>query len=221
MKATHPDIDDKHFTIPQGTDECFEHFLEGFSEPRQAILAELSEGIAARHQSAVAVNSNNGQAYLLELSRFIVIYRIQPAHVEVATVLGKLNPLRPNNNHYFTSTLSDSVDSAASTHPDIAGKHITYVNLDRSFASFASDECNAPCPTMLTEEIENAIRRRHHEAEQVSLRGHQRPLWQLQTPLLRFHYQVLNDSIEVGTIYSALTGTCYEPGQDLLAEYTK
>lgn len=221
MKPTHPDIDGKRFTIPQGADECFDRFLEGFSEPRQTILVELSEGIASGHQSAVAVTFDNVQAYLLELSRFIVIYQIHQSWVEVGTVLCKQSSLPPNRSHYFTSSLHDFIDPVVSTHPDIAEKEITYVSIDSSFASFANDECRAPCPTLLINEIENAIRLRHGEAQRVSLRGHPRPLWQLQTPLIRFHYQVLDDTIEVGTIFSTKTGACYEPSQDLLAEYTK
>jgi hypothetical protein len=86
----------RRFTTPQGSEECFEHFLEGFGQPRQELLAELSEGIAACHSQAIPISSCSEEpALLLELPRFIVVYHLQHGSVEVTTILCKRDPARP------------------------------------------------------------------------------------------------------------------------------
>lgn len=107
MKPNHPDIAGRRFTTPQGSEQCFEHFLEGFDQPRQALLAELSEGIAARHSQAIPISSCSEEpAFLLELPRFIVVYQLQHISVEVTTILCKRDPARPDHVDYFTSAVT-------------------------------------------------------------------------------------------------------------------
>jgi len=222
MKAIHPDIVGRRFTHPQGADETFEHFLKGFTESRREVLNELSAGIGTHHRRATPIYSSSEEpAYLLELTRFIVVYQLLPGTVEVFTIVAKRDPHQPKHSCSFTATATLPDEPKASTHPDIADKAITYVNLDGSFPQFAQEACASLYPNMLIGELEDTIRFRHGEATAVPFSVHPRPIWELQTPHLRFQYQVLNSKVEVGTIWSRSSGVSYEPGQDLLAEYTK
>lgn len=222
MKAIHPDIVDRRFTNPQGSDENFDHFLEGFGEPRHELLNEISDGIGTDHRRAAPIFiSGDEPAFLLELPRFIVVYQLPPGTVEVCTILSKRNPSSPDDFTYFTSSLTLPSEPNATTHPNIEGKEIAYVNLDNAFSNFAQEACGGLCPTLLVDAMESTIRLRHGEARAVTFPDHPRSIWELQTPHLRFQYQVLDDKVEVGAIWSRTTGVGYEPGQDLLAEYTK
>lgn len=222
MKAIHPDIVGRRLTHPQGADETFDHFLDGFTEPRHELLNELSDGIGTDHKRATPVYSSGEEpAYLLELTRFIVVYQLLPNTVEVFTIVSKRNPHQPEYCCSFTANATASDEPTAYSHPDIADKEITYVNLDSSFPHFAQEACASLNPNQLISELEDAIRLSHGEAKAIPLSGHPRPIWELQTPHLRFQYQVLDGKVEVGTMWSRSTGVSYEPGQDLLAEYTK
>ena len=107
MKTIHPNIAGRRFNTPQGSEECFEHFLQGFDQPRQELLAELSEGIAARHSHAIPITSCSEEpAFLLELQRFIVVYQLQHGSVEVSTIACKRDPARPDHFDYFTSAVT-------------------------------------------------------------------------------------------------------------------
>lgn len=107
MKTIHPHIAGRRFTTPQGSDESFEHFLEGFNTPRQELLAELSEGIATSHGRSVPINSHSDDpAFLLELTRFIVVYQLLANQVEVSTIISKRNSASPNEFAHFTSTVT-------------------------------------------------------------------------------------------------------------------
>ena len=106
MKTIHPDIAGRRFKTPQGSEECFEHFLQGFDQPRQELLAELSEGIAACHSHAIPISScSEGPTFLLELQRLIVVYQLQHSSVEVSTIACKRDPARPDHFDYFTSAV--------------------------------------------------------------------------------------------------------------------
>ena len=107
MRTTHPDIAGRRFSTPQGSEESFDHFLEGFETPRHELLAELSEGIAANHSRSVSINSHSADpAFLLELNRFIVVYQLQHGSVEVSTIACKRDPARPEHVAYFTSAVT-------------------------------------------------------------------------------------------------------------------
>jgi hypothetical protein len=107
MKTIHPDIAGRRFSTPQGSDESFEQFLEGFNTPRQELLAELSEGIATSHGRSVPINSHcDDPAFLLELTRFIVVYQLLANQVEVCTIISKRNSVSPDDFAYFTSTVT-------------------------------------------------------------------------------------------------------------------
>ena len=107
MKTTHPDIAGRRFSTPQGSEESFDHFLEGFETPRHELLAELSEGIAANHSRSVSINSHSADpGFLLELTRFIVVYQLQANYVEVSTIVCKRDAAAPDDFAYFTSTMT-------------------------------------------------------------------------------------------------------------------
>ncbi len=107
MKTIHPDIAGRRFETPQGSDESFEHFLEGFGTYRQELLAELSEGIATSHSQAIPISTcSEESAYLLELTRFIVVYQLLHDSVEVSTIVRKRDSASPDHIEYFTSVAS-------------------------------------------------------------------------------------------------------------------
>lgn len=107
MKTIHPDIAGKRFYTPQGSEQCFEHFLEGFDKPRQEVLAELSEGIATRHSQAIPISACSDElAFLLELPQFIVVYQLQHGEVEVSTIARKHDAAHPEHFNYFTSAFT-------------------------------------------------------------------------------------------------------------------
>lgn len=106
MKHTHPHIAGRRFSTPQGSEACFQHFVDTADGSPEELLEELSSEIAARHGQAIPISTASPQehAFLLELSRFIVIYSFSPGTVEVRTVLAKLDPAHPDDRHYFTAT---------------------------------------------------------------------------------------------------------------------
>ena len=107
MKTTHPDIAGKRFGTPQGSEGSFDHFLNGFETPRDELLAELSEGIAANHGRSVSINSHSADpTFLLELTRFIVVYQLLTHEVEVSTIVCKRDAAAPDDFAYFTSTVT-------------------------------------------------------------------------------------------------------------------
>lgn len=107
MKTTHPDIAGKRFTTPQGSDGSFDHFLNGFETPRHELLDELGEGIAANHSRSVSINSHSADpTFLLELTRFIVVYQLLAHHVEVSTIVCKRDSAALDDFAYFTSTVT-------------------------------------------------------------------------------------------------------------------
>lgn len=106
MKTIHPDIAGRQFSTPQGSAQCFDHFVDSFDEPRQELLAELSEGIAAHHSRSVSIASHSDDpTFLLELTRFIVVYQLLANEVEVCTIVWKRNAASPDDCVYFTSTV--------------------------------------------------------------------------------------------------------------------
>lgn len=108
------------------------------------------------------------------------------------------------------------------THADIARKRIYYVNLDEAFFTFARVECGRDDVGPLLNELERTIRAQHGQAQRVlSASRHPRPIWELATSSLRFRYQVLAHTIEVGCIWSKATGRAYEPKHDLMAEFSR
>ena len=105
------------------------------------------------------------------------------------------------------------------TIPDIAAKRFDYVNLDRSFLTFASEECGGIPAEELLETLEITIATEHHRATPQPISGHPRMIWELHTEHLIAQYQILPDRIEIGPIRSKTTGLPYEPYHDLLAEF--
>ena len=107
MKTIHPHIAGRRFSTPQGSEESFDHFLEGFETPRHELLAELSEGIATSHGRSVSINSYcDDPTFLLELTRFIVVYQLLANQVEVSTIISKRNSASPDEFAHFTSTVT-------------------------------------------------------------------------------------------------------------------
>lgn len=221
MKTIHPDIAGRRFICPPDSDDCLDHFLASLKVPREELLSEVCEGISTEHSRATPTTSPGEEpAYLLELARFIVVYQLLPGTVEVFTILCKRDPDQLENPCYFTAAATNPSEPQAYTHPDIADKEITCLNLDDSFADFAYNACGSSNTNFLIDDLKHTIRFRHGEAKQVPFSSHPRALWELQSSALRFHYQVLDRSVEVGSLWSSTTGTCYEPSQDRLAEYT-
>lgn len=220
MKHAHPAIAQRTFTHPQGSEDCFTRFIRSFDVPPQQLLDEIFAGIGEHHGQAIPIASAvpDEPIYLLELPRFIVVYRLLATTVQVGTLLGKRDFQRPDHIEYFTT--SEVLPPEPPVHADIADKPITYVQLDKSFAAFAVDACGAASADLLLEDLEDTIRARHGQARQVLLSAHGRPVWKLKTYSLRFQYQVLADKVEVGGIGSRETGHLYEASQYLLAEYT-
>lgn len=104
MNTRHPDIDGQRFSVPQGAEACFNHFIETSHENRSALLDELSDGITLGHGQAVPIASAaQSPAYLLELERFIVLYTVSPHRVEVSTILRKRAARTHQDANYFTS----------------------------------------------------------------------------------------------------------------------
>lgn len=223
MKHTHPHIAGRTFSTPQGSDACFQHFIESFDGSPEELLEELSSEIAARHGRAIpiATASPQEQPFLLEISRFIVVYTLCPGTVEVSTVLAKQDPAHPDDRHYFTATTT-LPEEQCDLHPDIAAKNIDYVNLDTAFDTFVFRNCGGQSADQLLHELEHTLRTQHGQAQPARVcYQHPRTIWELSTPSLRFQYQILPDRVEVGGIWSIATGQVYEPKHDLLAEYTK
>ena len=69
MKTTHPDIAGRRFSTPQGSEESFDRFLEGFETPRHELLAELGRPETRLRLSLVANLRGEGGDFGNALSR--------------------------------------------------------------------------------------------------------------------------------------------------------
>lgn len=219
--SSRPDIAAHDFGHPPANDERFNRFVARCDASREELLTEIFTGLAARHGQATPVSYPPADcpAYLVALPRFVLIYQFVLNRIQVCTLLAQS---APHMRHQVACYLADwRFPHQPPVHPDVADKPITYLQLDHSFAPFASDICDAASAEALLDDLADTIRFRHGRARSVLWPGHARPLWELETHFLRFQYQVLRDKVEVGTIWSRDTGLVYAASQDLLARYTK
>ena len=106
------------------------------------------------------------------------------------------------------------------THESVTDKPFDYVNLDKAFLHFASEDCGDIPAEDLIESIERTIAAHHDKATPKPLTGHSRMIWELENEHVVFKYQVLQDRIEIGDIVSKKSGLPYEPYHDLHATWT-
>lgn len=98
-----------------------------------------------------------------------------------------------------------------------ADKAFDYVHLDLAFLRFA-DECSMDAEELLRS-IEEAIATRHHEAVLVANFQGRYQLWELETDVVSFCYQVQPERVLIGDLVCKSTMNGYEPSQDLLADF--
>ncbi len=105
-------------------------------------------------------------------------------------------------------------------HSDLTNKNIRSIyELATSFDLFAQIEGGIDGDTLWARIVE-AILAHHGEAHEITRVDHPRTIWRLDVENFYFYYQVLAAVIEVGHIVANLTGSSFEPTQDLLAEFT-